>query len=170
MLHGGILQSVQIRAALPSDAAVLREIVERAYAIYIERIGRRPAPMDVDYGQKLQEGDVFVGVDDGEIVGLIVLLAAEDHLLIENVAIDPEYQGRGSGRSLMAFAETYASDRLIPEIRLYTNASMTENLVLYPRLGYRESHRRTEDGLDRVFFSKPTPPKRDLGLPGAEVS
>ena len=145
---------MQIRAAKAPDAVVLREIVERAYAIYVERIGRRPAPMDDDYAEKLREGDVFVAVDNGEVVGLIVLLAAEDHLLIENVAIDPEHQGKGIGRSLMALAETYASDRRIPELRLYTNAAMTENLILYPRLGYRESDRRTENGLKRVFFSK----------------
>jgi ribosomal protein S18 acetylase RimI-like enzyme len=145
---------VQIRAAKAPDAVALREIVERAYAIYVERIGRRPAPMDDDYAEKLREGDVFVAIDDGEVVGLIVLIAAEDHLLIENVAIDPEHQGKGIGRSLMALAETYASDRRIPELRLYTNAAMTENLVLYPRLGYRESDRRTENGLKRVFFSK----------------
>ena len=31
---------------------------------------------------------------------------------------------------------------------------MTENLELYPRLGYREVDRREEDGFSRVFFRK----------------
>jgi ribosomal protein S18 acetylase RimI-like enzyme len=146
---------VQIRAAKAPDAVVLGELVERAYAIYVDRIGGRPAPMNDDYAEKLREGDVFVAVDDGAVVGLIVLITAEDHLLIENVAIDPEHQGKGIGRSLMAFAEAYAGDRSIPELRLYTNAAMTENLALYPRLGYREYARRTENELKRVFFSKP---------------
>jgi ribosomal protein S18 acetylase RimI-like enzyme len=145
---------VQIRAAKAPDAVVLGELVERAYAIYVDRIGGRPAPMDDDYAEKLRKSDVFVAVDDGEVVGLIVLIATENHLLIENVAIDPEHQGKGIGRSLMALAETYAADRSIPELRLYTNAAMAENLALYPRLGYREYARRTENGLKRVFFSK----------------
>jgi len=133
---------------------VLGELVERAYAIYVDRIGGRPAPMDDDYAEKLRKSDVFVAVDDGGVVGLIVLIATENHLLIENVAIDPEHQGKGIGRSLMALAETYAADRSIPELKLYTNAAMAENLALYPRLGYREYARRTENGLKRVFFSK----------------
>lgn len=133
---------------------MLGELVERAYAIYVDRIGGRPAPMDDDYAEKIRKSDVFVAVDDGEVVGLIVLIVAEDHLLVENVAIDPEHQGKGIGRSLMALAETYAADRSIPELRLYTNAAMAENLALYPRLGYREYARRTENGLKRVFFSK----------------
>ncbi len=32
---------------------------------------------------------------------------------------------------------------------------MTENIELYQRLGWRETHRRTEHGFQRVFFSKP---------------
>jgi hypothetical protein len=31
---------------------------------------------------------------------------------------------------------------------------MTDNLGLYPRLGYEEFDRRREDGFDRVYFSK----------------
>lgn len=145
---------MQIRSAQGPDAVALREIVERAYGVYVERIGRRPAPMDDDYAGKIREGGVFVADHDGEAVGLIVLRARQDHLLIENVAVDPGHQGRGVGRALMAFAETYAAERRLPELRLYTNAAMTENLALYPGLGYREYDRRTENGLKRVFFSK----------------
>jgi hypothetical protein len=35
-----------------------------------------------------------------------------------------------------------------------TNAAMTENLAFYPRHGYVETHRASQDGFDRVFFSK----------------
>jgi hypothetical protein len=31
---------------------------------------------------------------------------------------------------------------------------MTENLAYYPRLGFRETDRREEDGYRRVFFEK----------------
>ena len=40
------------------------------------------------------------------------------------------------------------------ELRLYTNQLMTENLALYPALGYTETGRRAEDGFARVYFSK----------------
>jgi hypothetical protein len=42
----------------------------------------------------------------------------------------------------------------LPEVRLYTNEAMTENLDYYPRRGYRETHRATQNGYRRVFFSK----------------
>ena len=40
------------------------------------------------------------------------------------------------------------------ELRLYTNARMTETLRLYPRLGREQPGRRIEGGLDRVFLHK----------------
>jgi hypothetical protein len=41
-----------------------------------------------------------------------------------------------------------------PEIRLHTNAAITENLAYYPQHGYTETHRTQQDGFHRVFFRK----------------
>ncbi|BBY61404.1 hypothetical protein [Mycolicibacterium sarraceniae] len=42
----------------------------------------------------------------------------------------------------------------LTEIRLDTNASMTENIARCPRFGYVETHRGGQDGVRRVFVSK----------------
>ena len=39
-------------------------------------------------------------------------------------------------------------------MRLYTQEIMTENIALYTRVGYRETHRAVEQGLPRVFMRK----------------
>jgi hypothetical protein len=57
----------------------------------------------------------------------------------------------------LACAESLAADLGLPELRLYTNAAMTENLKLYPRLGYGETGRHSERGFERVYFSKSLP-------------
>lgn len=147
---------MQPRHARPSEAEAVRALVERAYERYSERIGRRPTPMDHDYAARIRECRVDLIEQDGEIVGVIVLIPDKTSLLIENIAVDPAHQGCGIGRELLAHAETVASRLGVPELRLYTNAAMTENLDLYPRLGYREVDRRTHDGFERVFFCKPT--------------
>jgi ribosomal protein S18 acetylase RimI-like enzyme len=146
---------VQVRAARPDDAPVVHDLVQSAYARYVSRIGRRPGPMDHDYGEKVARGYVSVAEEAGRVVGLIVLIPASDHLLVENVAVDPGSQGQGIGRALLAFAEAAARDAGFSTLRLYTHAAMTENLAFYPRLGYREVGRRTDSGFERVFFSKP---------------
>jgi ribosomal protein S18 acetylase RimI-like enzyme len=91
---------------------------------------------------------------DGAIAGVIVLVSGDDHLLVENVAVAPGMQGRGLGGELMRFAERRATELGVGELRLYTNELMTENLALYPALGYVETGRRAEDGLSCVYFSK----------------
>jgi ribosomal protein S18 acetylase RimI-like enzyme len=110
--------------------------------------------MDHDYGERVARGYVFVAEEAGGVVGLIVLVPAPDHLLVENVAVDPDWQGQGIGRALLAFAEVAGRDAEFATLRLYTNAAMTENLALYPRLGYEEVDRRIDNGFERVFFAK----------------
>lgn len=145
---------MQIRPATADDAAAVDDLVQRAYAHYVDRIGCRPGPMDEDYRRKVDEGKVSVAVEAGEILGLIVLAKELDHLLVENVAVEPERQSQGIGRALLAFAEEVAIEAKLTTLRLYTHALMTENLAFYPRLGYTEIDRRTDNGFERVFFEK----------------
>jgi ribosomal protein S18 acetylase RimI-like enzyme len=137
------------------EAEALRALVERAYARYVPRIGRRPAPMDDDYAARVAAGQVDVAGAVRQLLGLIVLVPQRDHLLVENVAVEPAHQGRGVGRALLAHADAVAAAAGLGELRLYTNAAMTENRALYLRLGYRETGRRIEHGFDRVLFTKP---------------
>lgn len=140
-----------IRSARPGDLPAISACVEEAYATYIPRMGKRPAPMDAGHAARL--GSTWV-LCDPEVAGLIVLVPDGDDLMIENVAVSPRHQGRGYGRRLMDFAEDQARERGAPAVTLYTNEKMAENLALYARLGYRETGRRTEDGFARVYMIK----------------
>jgi GNAT superfamily N-acetyltransferase len=142
-----------IRAATPEHTDEVRALVERAYAHYVPRIGMRPGPMEADYDELVEAGAVFVH-GDPDIAGIIVLRDAADHLLIENVAVDPARQGAGLGRTLLDFAEQEARRRGFSEMRLFTHELMTENLVMYARLGWEEYERRPEDGFSLVYFRK----------------
>jgi ribosomal protein S18 acetylase RimI-like enzyme len=107
-----------------------------------------------DYARRIAAQETHVVEADGELVGLIVLENHPDHLLVDNVAVVPEAQGRGIGRLLLAVAAREARERGLPEVRLYTNAAMTENIAMYPQLGFEETHRVTEKGFQRVYFRK----------------
>jgi GNAT superfamily N-acetyltransferase len=150
--------NVTLRAARPADAEPVRRLVAEAYQRYIPRIGRAPAPMTADYASLIAAGAVTLLELDGEPAGVLVLHPRGDHLLVENVAVAPAYQGRGLGRRLLEHAETEARGRGLGELRLYTNRAMAENLAMYPALGYRETGRSHEDGFARVHFAKPVAP------------
>ena len=129
--------------------------MREAYAPYVPRIGREPAPMTADYADLIGRSEVWVADEAGRVVGVLVLRPGATGLLLENVAVVPERQGRGIGRVLIAFAERKARDLGLTEISLYTNERMVENIHLYRKLGYVETDRRVEDGFARVFFRKP---------------
>src|ERR1022692_3437062 len=145
---------ITVRPADVTDVAALRVVASAAYDRYVRRIGRAPAPMTADYTRTVRSGHAWVAVEHGEVVGLVVLVAQRDHLLLENVAVLPAAQGRGIGARLMTLAEDLARGLHLSEIRLYTNEAMTENLSYYPRHGYFETHRAEQDGFQRVFFRK----------------
>jgi ribosomal protein S18 acetylase RimI-like enzyme len=152
---------VEIRQATEDDLPAVVDLVERAYEPWIERIGRRPAPMDSDYAALIGAGEVHLLDDGGRAVGLVIVRDLGDHLVVDNVAVDPEHQGRGHGRALLAFAERRAAELGLTELRLYTNALMTENIALYRRLGWRDYDRHSERGFMRVYFRK------QLAMPSA---
>ena len=72
----------------------------------------------------------------------------------DNIAVQPDRQGRGLGRALIAFAEAEARRLGFAELRLYTHQKMTENIGFYKRLGFDETGRGCEAGYDRVFMRK----------------
>ncbi len=114
-----------------------------------------------DFAAALSTGRLWVA--GAPIAEYVVAFPRDDHWQLENVAVAVAARGRGVGRSLIAFVKAMARDTGAAAVELYTNARMTENLALYPRLGYLETGRRTEDGFDRVFFRKTLSPRSGDG-------
>jgi GNAT superfamily N-acetyltransferase len=106
-----------------------------------------------DYASLVSQGLVHV-LDNGEVIGVAVLVPEPGSMLLDNVAVDPVEQGKGYGRLPPAFAEQEARRQGFAVIRLYTNVLMTENLALYPRLGYVETHRGEEKGYSRIDMAR----------------
>jgi ribosomal protein S18 acetylase RimI-like enzyme len=133
--------ALPLRRAKAGDAADAADLVNRAYAKYAPRIGRPPAPMLADYPDVIRRHQVWIIEEDNALAAVLVLIPEKDTLLIDNIAVDLSYQGRGLGRRLMAFAESEALRQGFSSLRLYTNEKMTKNIAFYDRLGYRETGR-----------------------------
>lgn len=134
----------------------LTALARAAYAHYVPRIGREPAPMTADYARLVAAREVWVAGTD-RLVGLLVLEVGADHVFIQNIAVHPDAQGRGVGGALLAHAEARARRARLPEIRLYTNVAMTENRAWYGRHGYREVGEEAEGSFRRVRLVRPVP-------------
>jgi ribosomal protein S18 acetylase RimI-like enzyme len=127
----------EIQPALPNDAAAVTSCVRSAYAGYVERIGREPAPMAADNAALIARGEVWVVCEAGRLVGVLVMRPDPPALFVENVAVLPEQQGRGVGRALMAFAEDHARAAGLAEVALYTNQKDDREPGLLRRPGLR---------------------------------
>jgi len=148
--------ATEIRLAVATDQSAIEHIVRDAYAKYIPRIGKPPGPMLDDYALRIAAGEAWVLTEAGAIAGVLVLVPEPDHLLLDNIAVASDRQGRGYGRRLLAFADAEATRRGYRELRLYTHEKMHENLAIYSAHGWQEYARANEGGYDRVFMRKPT--------------
>ena len=143
-----------LRLATDADAPAINRLVAAAYTPYVPLIGRTPIPMLTDYAIAVREHEVWVLVAGGVIVGVVELVAQPDHLWLEDVAILPEWQGRGLGGRLIRHAEDVARRHDLAEIRLLTNERYTADIAIYGHYGYRETHRQPHLGTDLVYFTK----------------
>lgn len=169
----------KIRRAEPTDLAAIERIITAAFTPYIPRLGRPPGVMKNDYAAFIAAGAAFVrmgdpvgtaggerlngssdgpaaerGSGEGPVEGVIVLVDEEDVLYVDTLGVDPAAHGRGHGRALLDFAAGEARRRGFPALRLCTNLVMHENLTFYRHLGWRETHRGTQAGFERVFYRK----------------
>ncbi|MFC8126650.1 GNAT family N-acetyltransferase [Streptomyces sp. NPDC057302] len=151
-----------IRPATAADVPAVKAVTDAAYHRYIERIGVVPAPMEADHAAQVAAGRVYVtgvagatgATGDPSVVGVLVLVPHEDHLFLDSIAVHPEAAGQGVGRRLLAFVDERARALGLPEVRLYTNVMMWENVELYPRYGYEMVERRVDGPYDRYHYRK----------------
>lgn len=140
-----------IRKANIRDADPLKKCMELAYEKYVERLGgKQLPPMLVDYKEEIASFPVWIAEEDNEVVGGLILMYENSYITIANVAVRPDFQGKGLGRVLLDFAESKAKAKGYSEIRLATHVLLTENISYYIHLGWKEIDRDDT----RIYMSK----------------
>ncbi|MBR0641534.1 GNAT family N-acetyltransferase [Plastoroseomonas hellenica] len=148
-------EDLTLLPATAEDADAILALTRDAYAKWVPVIGREPLPMRADYAAAVKAHRIDLLRLDGRLVALIEMIPKPDHLLIENVAVSPDCQGKGLGRRLLAHAERVAASLGHSEVRLYTNKSFAENLRFYQALGYGIDREEAFMGGFTVYMSKP---------------
>jgi GNAT superfamily N-acetyltransferase len=149
MLHAGTrfesaqMQSTKFRRGGPEDVDAIRDLSRAAYAKWVALIGREPLPMTADYARAVFEHVIDLLEEGGQLLALVEVIRKPDHLLIENVAVRPDQQGKGLGDIVLRHAEELARSMKYNEVRLYTNAAFASNISFYSKRGYEEYQRGT---------------------------
>lgn len=98
---------------------------------------------------KAQAETCFLAWRGEELAGCIFAVERSDHFYVGKLAVAPNMQGAGIGRSLMQAAEEFARQRGKPVLELQARIELTGNHAAFARLGFRETERTAHDGYDR---------------------
>jgi len=124
---------VHLRSARPEDMPALAEMDARAF----DPIWHYPAN---DLMELMVRGRVQIADDDGTIAGYTGLLLnnnGEAHLA--RLAVNPDYQGHGIGRKLLADAIEAARSEGLRDFALNTQISNQRSQSLYRSVGMTET-------------------------------
>ncbi|MTI08822.1 GNAT family N-acetyltransferase, partial [Curvivirga aplysinae] len=130
-------QNYDLRKAILEDAISLSECIDNAYAKYTGIIKELPNFSD-GIEEDILSNEVWVLTDSSTIIAGLILMLQEGYLKLANIAIHPDWTGKGIGRYLLEFAEKRARDLGYSEMRLNTHMEMTDNISLYHHLGWKD--------------------------------
>lgn len=115
---------VNVRIALPDDAAAISDVIFSAFsrmrehytAEAFEVIAIQPDQILL----RFDEGPQWVAELDGEVVGTVSVTVEEGDLYVRSMAVTPHAQGRGVAHKLLDVIDEYASTTEFERIFLYT--------------------------------------------------
>lgn len=97
----------------------------------------------------VKTGLVYVGEEEGEVIGVYVLKETEKVVVeIMNVAVQESFQQKGLGKQLISHAIEEASKRGYAQVEIGTGNSSINQLRLYQQCGFRIV------GVDFDYFSR----------------
>lgn len=126
-----------IRKAVAHDAIPLERRIDGAYARYRDRIPDLPSVSE-GVPDDIRSNLVWVAEVDNKVVGGLILVLNDEHAILANIAVDPDYKGMGIGRGLINQAEVHCRSLKKAELRLSTHIDMPENVCLYKHLGWNQ--------------------------------
>jgi GNAT superfamily N-acetyltransferase len=97
---------------------------------------------------ELARGEAAVGWVGPRPVACMRLATEGDHLHVRRLAIEPELQGRGIGRAMMAWAEAAARQRGLTAVTVGVRLALTGNRAFFARLGYEPVAEHAHAGYD----------------------
>jgi len=143
----------KICKAEADNAAEFSKIAVAAYQHYTPLIGQPPAPMLANFSQHISQDISFALWQGDQIIGYAIVMIKQDGYWLENIAVHPDFQGRGFGQALIDAVEDFIAQQAT-SYQLYTNIVMTQNISWYQKIGFVKTKEVKEAGFHRLYFKK----------------
>jgi predicted N-acetyltransferase YhbS len=131
-------RGARLCAAIPSDTEAVVRLINAAFIV--ERVvidGERTNPENVR--SLMNTGRFLLAEDSAGLVGCVYVELRGEHSYLGLLSVDPQSQGRGLGRQLVAAAEDHSREVDCRAIDLRIVSARAELLPFYRRLGYIEN-------------------------------
>ena len=157
---------VRFRSYEPRDSLAVKDLNVAALRSIYPKYRNGPWNSDLDEVEDryLNGGDFIIGTVDSVIVAMGGLRRVSDAVVeIKRVGVDPDYQGRGIGRALLAVMEARAAELGFNTVVLDTTEIQLVAQHLYRNHGYVEHDRKPvtyspEVTLETIFYTKTLAP------------
>ncbi|SDJ83582.1 Ribosomal protein S18 acetylase RimI [Nocardioides sp. YR527] len=129
------------RVAEPDDLPLLSRIEAAGDAMFVDHFGHDPGwpPPTEGAVRAIEPGFLLVAVHGADVVGFAHVLELDGHMHLEQLAVDPVFQGCGHGRALVEAAMGRAAATGARRMTLMTYADVPWNAPLYRHLGFVET-------------------------------
>ncbi len=118
----------------------LDRIIELWHACGLTRPHNDPH-RDIEKARAKPASEVLVGLDNGKVVASVMVGHDGHRGVVYYVSADPDVQGKGIGRQIMAAAEDWLKAQGIWKLNLMIRADNTAVRSFYERLGYEVEER-----------------------------
>ncbi len=85
----------------------------------------------------LDNGDMFVLDDNGVKAECVVVKLSEDEYELKNIAVEPDFQGKGYGKKLIDFLFEHYTGKIM----YVGTGDCPTAIAFYSKCGFNESHR-----------------------------
>ncbi|WP_339756662.1 GNAT family N-acetyltransferase [uncultured Hoeflea sp.] len=124
-----------MRRASAADRARVEAFQNAAYARTEAAVGARAIPLEWDYGEILDNCEVWFDESGSVLTGVLIFRVLETELFLESIATAPDSAGTGRGRLLLEATFERARELGLKRIGLITN-SLNPALSWYKRMGF----------------------------------
>lgn len=137
---------VCIRNAAIEEASAIASILLQAFieyeALYTPAAFAATTPTASQIEARWHEGQVWVAIQNSNIVGTVAAVPKSSGLYIRSMAVLPAAKGQGIARKLLKEIETFAVDHGYKRLFLSTTPFLQRAIRLYEQFGFI----RTGDG------------------------
>jgi GNAT superfamily N-acetyltransferase len=145
-----------IRIALTDPASPQAQHCLTEYFAELNRrfpTGFDPGPPADPAAYRPPQGAFLLATRDHEPLGCVALSVPDRE--VKRLWIAPQARGQGLARRLMQAIEDQARQMGLTDLRLDTNATLTEAVALYTRTGWTSIPRYNDNPYAQAWFAKP---------------